>query len=32
MGTLYGTLSDEQKRTADELIAEHQRAMPMRGR
>lgn len=32
MGTLYGALSDEQKRTADELIAEHHRAMPMRGR
>lgn len=31
MGSLYGTLSDEQKRIADELMSEHLRRMSMRG-
>jgi hypothetical protein len=30
-GPLYGTLSDEQKRIADELMSEHLRRMSMRG-
>lgn len=31
LGPLYASLSDEQKRTADELMAEHLRSMRMRG-
>lgn len=31
LGPLYAALSDEQKRTADELMAEHLRSMRMRG-
>ena len=30
-GPLYAALSDEQKRTADELLAEHLRDMQRRG-